>query len=307
MSRVARVVGLAAVSVGLVAPVGSPAPAGAARGEPSESIAWRPCTPEEIPASEDFLARMECAFVKVPADYERPDGRTLDLFVSRRAAVAPDPLGPLFVNQGGPGAEAAVYATSLGGYPALDRFDIVGMDPRGTGRSTPLECTFDIRKVPPPQVDAAGELDERFRTALDRYVKGCAGDPNLGLFGSNNVARDMDRIRELLGAPQLSYYGKSYGSDLGTAYLGLFPDRVRAAVLDGASDLTLDAADFVTQQARGSPRAFDRCLERCRVDGCAWAEGDDPATAWDQLQRRRAVDTIRDEGAWDGRDGGRLG
>jgi pimeloyl-ACP methyl ester carboxylesterase len=265
------------------------------RGARTEEINWRKCTAEEIPTDESFRAQMECATVDVPVDYERPHGKTLSLFVSRRPATAPDALGPLFVNQGGPGVEAAIYAASLSAIPAFDRFDIIGMDPRGIGRSTPLECRVDVRKLPAAEVADPGQPKTDFEQKLDRFVKGCGTDSKLRFLGSNNVARDMDRIRELLRAPQVSYYGKSYGSDLGTAYLGLFPQHVRAAVLDGASDLTLDAVDFVTQQARASQRAFDRYLEHCRADECAWTRGDDPATAWDQLLQKLAAEPVRDE------------
>ena len=113
----------------------------------------------------------------VPADYERPHGGTVSLFVSRRSAIAPESLGPLFVNQGGPGAEAAIFGASVGGFTALDRFDVIGMDPRGTGRSTKLECTVDVRTLPSLDVDDTGELGRKSRRALDRFVDGCAGRP----------------------------------------------------------------------------------------------------------------------------------
>lgn len=261
--------------------------------EASTAIAWRACTPDEIPADESFRTRMQCAFVTVPVNYDHPDSRTLRLFVSRRPSTAPDPLGPLFVNQGGPGKEAAIFAVSMAAFSAFDRFDIVGMDPRGVGRSTHLRCGDSVGQLPPVAVGADGETSA-FERAVDAFAKSCADDPDLPFFGSNNAARDMDRIRELLGAEQITYFGKSYGSDLGTAYVSRFPQRVRAAVLDGATDLTLDPVDFVIQQARAAQRAFDGYLAHCLVDKCAWTRGDDPATAWTQLVRRRNAHPLRD-------------
>jgi pimeloyl-ACP methyl ester carboxylesterase len=171
-------------------------------------------------------------------------------------------------------------------YPGPNRFDIVGMDPRGTGRSTLVACQSDIRNVPPPVVPRPGDPETEFERAVATFAAGCAEDPNLAFFGSNNVARDIDRLREFLGAGTITYFGKSYGSDLGATYLSLFPSRVRAMVLDGATDLTLEPTDFYIQQARALQRQVDRYMEHCRDVGCRWTNGLDPAAAWAQLTDR---------------------
>jgi pimeloyl-ACP methyl ester carboxylesterase len=298
--RAAFTAGLVLVLAVLTASAGrrsspvSPDRRSATAGAVSTTIAWRACTDDEMAdVGEPFRSQMQCAFLNVPVDYEHPQGRTLRLFVSRRPSTAPDPLGPLFVNQGGPGKEAARYAVSIAAFPAFDRFDIVGMDPRGTGRSTHLHCRESLAKLPAVSAGTDGEY-RTFVHAADAFSRSCAEDPNLPFFGSNNVARDMDRIRELLGAEQISYFGKSYGSDLGTAYAVQFPNRVRAAVLDGATDLTLDPVDFVIQQARAGRRAFDAYLAHCLAGECAWTRGEDPATAWAQLVRHRNSDPLKD-------------
>jgi pimeloyl-ACP methyl ester carboxylesterase len=257
----------------------------------TSAIDWRPCSRDQVDAGPDLQPRLQCARVVVPVDYDYPDGRTLSLFVARRLSAAPDPLGPLFVNQGGPGFEAAQYAAALGTYGGLDRFDLIGMDPRGTGRSTPIRCR---KRIPDFSSTASGAPTERYRDAIRGFVEGCAEDQNVRFFGSNNVARDMDRVRELLGVEKISYFGKSYGSDLGTAYLGLFPNHVRAAVLDGATDLTIDPAEFYAQQTQAGLRAFDRYLDHCRVDACAWTRGDDPLDAWNAVVRRIGESPVKD-------------
>jgi pimeloyl-ACP methyl ester carboxylesterase len=257
-------------------------------------IAWRSCSPDEIEGADEFRARMQCARVIVPVDYSDPDGRTLSLFVARRPSTAPDVLGPLFVNQGGPGFEAAQYSLGIAASGAFDRFDVIGMDPRGTGRSNPIDCRFDIRRIPDYSSTDAGAPTTRYRDSVEKFVDGCRHDPNLQFYGSNYVARDMDRIRALLGAEKISYFGKSYGSDLGTAYLGLFPNRVRAAVLDGATDLTIDPVEFYAQQTRAALHAFDRYLDHCRVDTCAWTKGEDPESAWKDLVRRTDDAPVKD-------------
>jgi pimeloyl-ACP methyl ester carboxylesterase len=283
----------------LVMAAGSVAPAGgraSATAPDAETIEWRRCTKHEIPLPREARAGIECAEVEVPVDDERPEGPTLTLFVSRRPSTAPDPIGPLFVNQGGPGKEAAHYAATLSAYPPFDRFDIIGMDPRGVGRSTAPECSEDLRALPPFAFPGEGRASRRYERAVERFVGSCADDPKLPFLGSNNAARDIDTIRARLGAEQLSYFGKSYGSDLGTAYVSLFPDRVRAAILDGGTDFTIDPVDFVIEQAAAGQRALARYLEHCRTADCAWMEGADPTEAWGRLVRATDEAPVREHG-----------
>lgn len=58
-----------------------------------------------------------------------------------------------------------------------------------------------------------------------------------------SVARDMDAVRELLGEEKLSLLGWSYGGVPAAAYARLYPQRIRAMVLDGTPDQT--AGPFV--------------------------------------------------------------
>lgn len=270
-------------------------------GAEETAIAWTACTfpgeePELRGPIEERFAANECARVDVPVDYADPEAGTLELFVTRREATAPDPLGPLFVNQGGPGMEAAEYSTTLAVNPNLDRFDLIGLDPRGTGRSTHPDCGEELEldwgtgTIPSP-----GDPTTDFESAARAVAEACASDPLVAHLGSNAAAADMDRMRELLGADQISYFGKSYGSDLGAAYASLYPERLRAAVLDGASDLTLDPVDFVAQQARAGLEHLDRYLAHCREDGCPWTGGEDPATAWTDLRADLDADPVVSE------------
>lgn len=264
------------------------------------AIAWTRCTfPEASPVDQQAFAQAfahnRCATLDVPVDYSDPGKGTLQVFATERPSTAPDPLGPLFVNQGGPGAEAAYYSTTLAANPDLARFDIVGMDPRGTGRSTHPACSVASLDVGPAAVPAPGSPPTALETQAAAVAASCATDPHLAYFGSNSAARDMDRIRQLMGAPQLTYFGKSYGSDLGTAYATLFPTRLRAAVLDGASDLTLDPVDFVIQQARAGRAQLDRYLAHCRASGCPWTRGQDPTAAWTALLTRLDEHPLTDQ------------
>ena len=142
------------------------------------------------------------------------------------------------VNPGGPGSPGTEYAAAAGqvfGSPLLEHFDVVGFDPRGTGRSAPVDCLSD------EQLDAYLALDPeprrrrragaRCSTASTRFGQGCvAADPQLAAHVSTiEAARDMDVLRSALGRVQLDYFGASYGTKLGATYAELFPDAGRPA------------------------------------------------------------------------------
>ena len=208
-----------------------------------EVIEWRLC---------EFI--LECGFVEVPADYRNPDAGSVKIAVNvRRADHLDQRIGYLFVNPGGPGASGLelvqdsefAFADEL-----MARFDIIGFDPRGVGASEPeFACG-----APGEQLallnSIDGDIDTPEETATgEAAAKLCIESMGSvgGLLHSEYVARDMDEIRRALGAEQISYLGFSYGSELGVWYATLFPESVRAMVVDGA-DNPVDRAD--TQQER---------------------------------------------------------
>jgi pimeloyl-ACP methyl ester carboxylesterase len=217
----------------------------------------------------------------VPISYEEPEGgANLPLFLVRVVmAGQTERVGSLMVNPGGPGASGADAAIGMAltlPVEVLQRFDLVGFDPRGVGLSTPVECIPDdlkervVNTEPRPTGDE--ELDEAF--ALWQEVADvCAEeyDPApLGTFNTVDTARDMDRLREALGDEQLSYLGYSYGTTLGSTYAELFPDKVRAMVLDAAVDPDADALTSAEESAAALEAAFDAFAVNCTglIAGC---------------------------------------
>jgi pimeloyl-ACP methyl ester carboxylesterase len=218
----------------------------------------------------------QCATMQVPVDYAHPDGQTLDLALLKVPAAEPDQkVGSLVVNPGGPGVPATSYAAagdSYWGDPLLAHFDIVGLDPRGTGESAAVDCLpddqLDAYLASDPDPDTATEVAESQRETRD-FGAGCVA--NSGALASHvstvEAAMDMDILRAVLGEPRLDYFGASYGTELGATYAELFPKRIGRMVLDGAVDLSIGPRDSAIQQAVGFETALRAYVANCVDSG----------------------------------------
>lgn len=239
---------------------------------------------------------LECATLTVPRDWADVDGETIDLAVAR-APTSGDRIGSLLLNPGGPGASGIEFVRAFvgGGLPdGLDeRFDIVGWDPRGTGGSDPIDCTTDAEWLEPdidPTPDEPADVEAiREQAANEAAACEAAHGDLLALVGTRATARDLEALRVALGDDGLSYVGYSYGTTIGMEYLRLYPDRVRAMVLDGVSVPGVDPVEDTHVQAQG----FERTLG-AYLDGCAERPscplGDDPLESLLDL-----VDRLEDE------------
>jgi pimeloyl-ACP methyl ester carboxylesterase len=102
-----------------------------------------------------------------------------------------------------------------------------------------------------------------------------------------DAAKDMDRIRAALGEQKLSYFGFSYGTFLGTTYAGLFPQNVRALVLDGAIDPNITGDELSREQAIGFENALKAFLDDCASNpSCAFYNNGNPGAALDELMKQ---------------------
>lgn len=261
----------------------------------SQELVWEPCDDAE------------CATVEVPLDYAEPEGETIELALLRSSAVD-DPVGSLLVNPGGPGASGIDYARQPDNVDddVRSSFDIVGFDPRGVGSSTPVDCVDDgelDELVAAEGAPGDEEELERLQELHEKFTAGCearSGDL-LPHVGTDNVARDLDVLRAVLGDSQLHYLGKSYGTFIGARYAELFPDRVGRLVLDGAVDPALSGDEFGLGQAEGIERALGAYLAWCveqetcplgpteqeaydTVDALLTAIGDDPLPTDDEAR-----------------------
>lgn len=211
----------------------------------TSTITWGSCaeTPQPAPPPE-----AQCATVRAPIDYAKPSAGSINVAVGRVSAADPTKrIGALVVHPGGPGQPVVGnlgFFQWLLGKEITDRFDILAVDPRGTGRSTHLNCTPPAGTTAPPEpvtpVPTTGAEITRQITwdAYQRKICAASGGPLLNHLSTADHARDVDLIRGLLGEKQISYFGGSYGTFVGQTYAAMFPNRVRAAVLDSAVDAT---------------------------------------------------------------------
>ncbi len=256
----------------------------------------RQLKPEPTPGR---VVSYSCGTLAVPVDPAKPGGRTLPMFVVRaRMAGQTDRIGSLVFNPGGPGASGAGFASYLASRLPVDllrRFDLVSFDPRGVGRSDPVRCVPSKPKDTTGTHSAANNgysaaLAEAVRAADSCYAK--YGD-RLADYNTTAVAHDMELLRQALGEPKLTYLGHSYGSLLGAVYATLYPDRVRAFVLDGAVDPTAGELSNQEDQARGFENAVDRFAADCvRQEHCPL--GRDPRAFLTQLLAKAKAAPIPD-------------
>ncbi|MGQ0434270.1 MAG: alpha/beta hydrolase [Microthrixaceae bacterium] len=256
-------------------PIGAPTTAAPDDTDTTSATGPEGFTPEPIEWTK--CPQGECARVRVPLDYSNPTGRMIELAVSRSAASG-DRIGALFVNPGGPGAAGTdlppVLATVLP-KEIHERFDIVGVDPRGVGGSAPIDCGIDPTEL--YGVDPTIETPEDSAALLavsKAYVDDCTikfGDL-LPFVSTRDVAKDMDAVRAAMGDAQLSFLGFSYGTAIGQVYADLFPTRVRSMILDGVLELGPTGLELAAEQAAGFETALGRYVEFCDAsEGCETA------------------------------------
>ena len=264
-----------------------------AQGSPPVATSTVPAPPDYSIEWQELSDRVDAGRITVPLDYADPRGATIELAVVRHRAGEDQRIGSLLANRGGPGAPGLTIAedpTRWFGADVTDIFDVVAWDPRGTGESGgAVDCidddeydrffsSFDITPEDESERDALVDIAEEFaQRCIDRV-------PELQYIGTNNSARDMDAIRQALGEVQISYFGWSYGSELGGVWATMFPTTVRAAVFDGATDPEADPLEQTRQQWVGFEAALNTFLAGCSENSsCAFHNDGDAESAFDAL------------------------
>lgn len=256
-------------------------------------ITWGPCPDDMDPELPDVD---ECGRLKVPLDYTKPAGETIEILVGRIRAKDPARrIGSLFVAAGSPAADGVTggFLSDMGENLAdeiLARFDVLSWDPRGVGASGAVDCkgmpslseierTFDLT----PQTTQKDALT----SAYQRWVEACKANskmlPHLGVAAA---VSDLEILRRALGDEKLTIVAFSYGTNIGLHYLLRYPDRVRAMALDAPYAIwpedasVIDPDDGFENALKGF---FEWCGRASAVD-CPFArQNPDRAAAYDEL------------------------
>jgi pimeloyl-ACP methyl ester carboxylesterase len=225
--------------------------------EAIQEIKWSTC-----------YAIYECGDLQVPLDYTDPDSGSISIALVRLPATSEPYLGPLLMNPGGPGGSGVEL---VGDWAEIwemvfSNFDVIGFDPRGVGSSTQVLCPNDPDSDESWLLEDGEDTTELF-TGATEHVEECL-EMSGELFyhvGTNNVARDMDSIRAAIGAEEINYLGYSYGTRIGAVYASLFPERVRAMVLDGPVSPEEHPSAFSPIQGLGFENAWNRFAADCET------------------------------------------
>jgi len=247
----------------------------------STSLQWKECA--------DGL---ECASFKVPFDYEQPSLGTFTLPVTRHLAnQQSERIGTLLINPGGPGAAAldfVAYADQIFSKSLVDQFDIVAWDPRGVGQSDPhIDCvdSMDDYFGLDPSPDDAIETNQLV-TGAGVFASSCMARSGefLPYVSTIDAASDMDVLRRALNEDTISYLGFSYGTKLGATWATLFPETVRAAVLDAAIDPSKGYVDDLILQASGFEESLNAFFAKCDESPCSYMKvGESAEDAFDRI------------------------
>ncbi|MFE5484544.1 alpha/beta hydrolase [Streptomyces sp. NPDC056527] len=251
----------------------------------TQELEWAACPPPSAaegggtaPSPLPGGTAWECSFMDAPLDYADPGGETIELALIRARTSNPDQrIGSMIYNFGGPGGSGVTGLPSFApDYEKLrTRYDLVSFDPRGVGRSADVQCLTDKELDAYYAMDFTPDDASEERTMSDaqkKYAAGCENESGTVLphVGTENAARDLDLMRQVLGDEKLHYFGISYGTQLGGVYAHLFPKNVGRALFDAVIDPNSGTEEGALGQAQGFQLALDNFAKDCvaRGDAC---------------------------------------
>ena len=233
-------------------------------------IEFEPCSLSTVGAS---AVEAQCARFEVPEDHDAPDGRRIELALALLPARGQAEPDPVVMIAGGPGQSALEsYPQVAPAFADLRRSrNVLLVDARGTGQSHPLNCrdeegenAFGIEDM---SEEAQRAFTERCRDAL-------SADSDLRRYGTMDHVRDLERVREALGVPQLNLVGISYGTRVAQQYAKAFPASTRTVVIDGVVPNSMVLGQ---EHARNLEQALSTQFERCRAESSCVDNLGDPA------------------------------
>ncbi|WP_437314037.1 alpha/beta hydrolase [Sorangium sp. So ce385] len=262
------------------------------------ALSWQPCGQD---------GAQQCATLDVPVDWAEPQGDTIALAIARHPAADPaSRVGTLFFTPG-PGVAAAAMVASPGvgflGAAAPDllrSFDIVGVTPRGgglvLGEEQPGVPRGTILRCDAPAHDTAvslfpqNEAEYEALVASNRaYAEGCLAHGDLvAHMDVASHARDMEAVRDALGEETISWIAWTSFDRVALTYAALYPQRIRAMVVDSPLDASQPMGEMVSTQAAAVEQELHRFAAWCddpETNGCA-LQGQDAAAAYAAVLER---------------------
>ncbi|MBB4909729.1 alpha/beta hydrolase [Actinophytocola algeriensis] len=256
------------------------------------AIDWQPCpdTPE-----------VDCASIEVPLDWAKPDGEKIHIGLARRPAKDQAArIGSILMDPGGPGGSGveSVKGSDTFTDAVNARFDQVGFDPRGITNSSQLRCDANLAQQSDAAKHPTSQAEFDHLASVNRALHDSCRANSAGLAEHvDNLAtvRDMDAIRAALGEEKLTYVGYSYGSLMGQQYAEMFPDRIRAFVMDGNMDHSLRTAwDFMRSETAPVEQGFVEFANWCDTTQTCALYGKDTKAVYADLKKRAKAGTLTD-------------
>lgn len=245
----------------------------------SQVIEWAACedsmfVPVDWRDSEFDASAAQCGEFAVPATYSSIIGRDLaDLSIKVLRTPALDQenkLGTLFFNPGGPGESGINLIQSLMVPDEIrQKYDLVGFDPRGVGKSSPVKCSdsdsidYYFATVSSPENEAQGDANQAWEKAA---VESCAkANPDWWVMTTLNTVQDMDVMREVItGDEPFNFVGFSYGTTLAVEYIRAFPEHAGRIVLDSVT--SNDDTDYNQAELESTYKALVALFKLCADD-----------------------------------------
>lgn len=273
----------------------------------SPTIKWGDC-PKEVLELAPGLEKLQCATHSVPLDWGHHHsgggggGDKIELGMARLPATDPaNRIGNLFINPGGPGGSGVqlIGEIELGEYGYFSeeiraRFDIIGIDPRGIGLSTPVKCDPDLWNK---RVSLFPDTEESYRNMVDHYAAvydSCRKltGPLIEHVDTINVAKDLEAVRVALDDEPMNWLGLSYGTQIGYQYAELFPHNIRSMILDGVLQRSQDESAALLTESTTYEATLKQFFEWCEGNSSCPLEGQDVSKVWDTVAATAAKSPI---------------
>ncbi|KAH7140424.1 Alpha/Beta hydrolase protein [Dactylonectria estremocensis] len=237
---------------------------------------------------------IQCGTYLVPLNWDSPKGEQITLGMAKLPVLDPAKrIGNLFINPGGPGYSSAQWVGDIAlgqrgyfGDELRTHFDVIGLDPRGGGISTPVLCDIDLWNervsLYPTDKESYQAMVSHWR-AVGESCRNMTG-PLMDHIDTINVARDLEAVRVALGNEKLNWLGLSYGTLIGAQYAELYPGNFRSMVLDGVLQHSQDESSMLLAESTTYDATLREFFQWCGAanSSCALA-GRDVAKVWENL------------------------